>query len=119
MSYFQHLICVLCSIVNEIWVYEICKINAFCFYLHLFTFYTASQLFWIWGCLIQHYGCSSLCELVPLYVVFLQVGEEKDQNYQLMQTFFLPLFLNYTRSVNCYYFGLLENKNRKTQHLNL
>ncbi len=50
MSHFQHLICYLYSIVNKIYVYEICKL------LHSFLFKvcTVSQLFWnrvcTWKC---------------------------------------------------------------------
>lgn len=39
-SHFNHLICLLCSTVNKIWVYDVWKS------LVLFKFYTVSQLFW-------------------------------------------------------------------------
>lgn len=44
-SQFKHFIYFLCSVMNKIWLYDICKINAFGFRLH----FTTPLSFWEMG----------------------------------------------------------------------
>lgn len=54
MSQFKHMICFQCSILNEVWVYDICKsVESFFLNLH---FTQCSNFFWKWVCKKQKYN---------------------------------------------------------------
>lgn len=54
MSQFKHVICFQCSILNKIWVYDICK-SVESFFL-IYILHSVPNFFWKWVCKKTEYN---------------------------------------------------------------